>query len=77
MREKTILARGRRPKGICRSPHAWPRPVAARGVCQSCANEGYAAIKSGKASDRQLVDAGFWLPKSYTIEEHIDDLLKA
>jgi len=74
-REKTILARGR-PKGVCRSPHAWPRPEVARGVCQSCANAGYAKIRKGECTDEQLVDKGYWLPKSYTIAEHIEDLIK-
>lgn len=75
-REKTILARGR-PKGVCRSPHAWPRAVMTRGVCQSCANRGYDKIRRKECTDEQLVESGYWLPKSYTISEHIEDLLKA
>jgi hypothetical protein len=75
-REKTILARGR-PKGVCRSPHAWPRPAIARGVCQSCANAAYAKIRRKECTDQELVDKGYWAPKGYTIVEHIEDLMKA
>jgi hypothetical protein len=74
-RERVILVRGK-PKGVCRSPHAWPRPVVAREVCQSCLNAGYAKVKKKECTDDDLVTRGFWAPSRYGIGDYINDLLK-
>ena len=57
--------------------HLFPRPIHARGCCDSCYTRIMELIREGKTTESECVELGMLLPKAKTMQQELEERRKA